>query len=505
MASFAVSLDRVSAVLGYELKANLEGMAPPFLPMRVIVLGQKSTANESVSTSKLSFTNCSEIGKEYGYKSQLYSAARILRPLLGGNPLGSMETICIPVDAPIGGTASINTVAISGTATKNGTHSIRLNGRTSLDGQSFSFSVIKGDGAAEISQKMIDAVNNVLGACVTGTLSTNDAVFTAGWVGLSSNEINIEIETNGDNAGLTYTVTTTAGTGKVSITSALAQIGNEWSTLLVNCFGQDVDVLDAIEVFNGTADTKTGRYDANDWKPLLAFFGDSSLKTVSSISTVVNARALEQTNVFCPSPGSKGTGWEAAANGCVLQAKTSHETPNVDIIGMTYPDMPVGEDIGDFADVNKRDQIVKLGCSTVQLNAGKYEIIDFVTTNHPSDEPQTAVRYRWVSDLIKDFNIKFIYFIFLNIYVKGKTLVNNDFTGSAPNTISVDRWKGILINDFAPLLIDAGIMTDLEHFKNTLVVNISPSNPNRFETTFKGKITGTARVLATTNERQFNF
>jgi len=501
--STAVGLDRVSAIVGYEIKASLAGIKAGNLPQRIAVLAEANTANQAI-TDKLSFTNAKEVGVAFGYGSPAYHVARILRPI-SGDLLGGIPTVIYPVAEAAGATATVITMGITGTATKNVTHKIVLSGRDQIDGTSYSFVVETDDEAAEISQKMIDAVNAVLGAPAIGTVVADDAVFTSKWLGISSKEMNITVDVQGDAAGITYSEDAKVdGAGAPSIATALAQFGDEWNTIVVNAVGSDSTTLDALEAYNGDANTRTGRYEPTLFKPLVALFG-SSVSTLAALTSLTDARKNEMTNALCPAPGTLGFTFEAPANVAVLYAKIAQDTPQTDSLGQLYPDMPTAEDIGDFADTSKRDQIVKIGSSTVKINSSQYEIVDLVTTYHPVDEPATATLFRWVRDLVGvDWNIKYKYTLLENINAIGKTILNDSSLSTAADTISPKRWKGILFG-LADQLEDEALIFDAQFMKDSIEVQIGESNPNRFETVFDVQRTGTSRVLSTTNNTQFKF
>lgn len=503
--STAVDLNRVSAIVGYEIKASLEGIAAGNLPQRIGVLAEANTANQVGLPSSIDFTSANEVGEIMGYGSPAYHVARILRPI-SGDLLGGIPTVIYPVAEAAAAVASAITIGITGTASKNATHKIKLAGRSQLDGTSYSFVVAKDDGAAEISQKMIDAVNAAIGAPAIGTVVTDDAVFTAKWKGLTSDELNIVIDTDGDAAGITYTEDSkVAGAGIPSIATALGNLGEEWTTLLINCLNSDSDTLDALEAHNGNPNDKTGRYDPTVFKPYVAYFGDNSINTVAKLEAVMDSRALEATNKHAAAPNSTGFSFEAAANNVFDYAKVAQDTPQTDPIYRFYPDMPTADDIGDYADPSKRDQIVKLGGSTVKINSSQYQIVDDVTSYHPDNEPATATLFRWVRDLVGvDWNIKYSYALLEEISVIGKTIIPNGVVVSAADTISPDRWKAI-INGLADDLQDRALIADAAYMKASIQVQIGEANPNRFETTFKAQRTGTARVLATTNQTLFKF
>ena len=503
--STAVSLDRVSAIAGYQIKGSLAGIKAGNLPQRIAVIAEANTANQVGLPTKKSFTNAKEVGVAFGYGSPAYLIARILRPI-GGDLLGGIPTVIYPVAEAGGAVACAITIGITGTATKTVTHKLKIAGRDQLDGDVYSFVVEKDDTAAEISQKMIDTVNKVLGTPVIGSVVTDDAVFTSKWKGVSADELTVEVDINGDAAGLTYSEDSrVAGAGAPSIATALAAFGEEWNTLVVNAVN-DSTALDALEAFNGTPSGLDGRYEPTVFKPFIAFFGDNSVDTLAEATAITDARKNEVTNSLCPAPNSKGFSFEAPANVAFIYAKIAQDTPQSDPVYRLYPDMPTAEDIGDFSDPSKRDQLVKVGASTVKVNSGSYQIVDLVTTSHPTNEPQTAVLFRWVRDLVGlDWNIRYKYLLLENIYVIGKTIVENGKLVGASNTISPNDWKGILATQLAPQLEDEALIADAQFMIDSLQVQIGESNPNRFETTFKTQRTGTVRVSSTTNEALFNF
>jgi len=502
--STAVSLDRVSAIVGYELKSFLPAIAAGNLPQRIAVLAESNTANQSGLPTKLNFTNAKEVADIFGYGSPAYGVARILRPKTSDR-LGGIPTIIYPVAQAGGATATVITYGITGTATKTTTHLLKVNGRTSLDGAVYQFVVETGDTATEISQKMVDAINNVIGAPATGAVNVGDAVFTSNWSGISSAELNIEIDLQGESAGITYTQDSKVnGAGLPSVDTALAVFGEEWNTLVINAVAADTTTLDALETFNGNPDDKTGRYDAITFKPFKAFTGATTLTTLANAISVTDARKDEVTNCIVPAPNSKGFSYEAAASVVFYYATIAQNTPHIDPIQTVLKDMPGSTNAGDFADPAKRDQIVKVGTSTIKLNSELFEIVDLVTTAHPDDEPQTAVLYRWVRDWTVNMNIAYRYKQLEQRFVIGKTLVPNGSPTSAPDTISPNQWKSVLYG-LADQLVDEGLIADADYMKGSIEVQIGESNPNRLETNFKVQLTGTARVLSTTSQFTFNF
>lgn len=503
--STAIGLNHVSAITGYEVKGSLAGIKAGNLPQRIGIIAESNTANQTGLPSSLEFTSAKEVGDLFGYGSPAHMIARILRPL-SGDKLGGIPTIIYPVLEAAGATASVITIGITGTATKNATHNLVIAGRDQIDGDSYSFAVEIGDAAAEISQKMADAVNNILSSPVIGSVVTDDAVFTTKWLGVTAADLTVTIETNDNAAGITYSEDANVdGAGAPSISTALAAIGDSWDTIIVNAIGSDSTTLDALEAWNGNVNDQTGRFVPTVFKPAVCLVG-SLLTTLAGLTAITDARKLEMTNVICPAPGSPAFSFEAAANVAFIYAPIAQDTPHSDPYLENYPDMPIGTTIGDFADTSKRDALIKVGCSTIKEVGGKYQIVDLVTTYHPDNEPQTATIFRYVRDLVGiDWNVKYKYALIEQIYVTGKTLVEDGKVVKAPNTISPKRWTSILSSQLAPQLELDALSADADYMKESIQVQIGELNANRFETAFKIKRTGIARVQPTTVETLFNF
>jgi hypothetical protein len=193
---------------------------------------------------------------------------------------------------------------------------------------------------------------------------------------------------------------------------------------------------------------------------------------------------------------------EAAANMAVLFALQAQNSPHLDVANQSYPDMPTPAAIGSMATYTNRDAIVKKGCSTVNLVAGKYQVQDFVTTYHPVGE--NPPQFRYCRNLNLDFNVRYGYYLLEQINVVGHALAADEDTVVADNIIKPKAWKGI-IDQYADDLAGRGLIVQSSFMQDSIVVNIGTSNPDRLETFFRYKRSGFARIASTTAEAGFNF
>lgn len=495
----AVGSERISAVVGYALIAGDFSTSSPNLPQRIAVICEANTANQgTLDTAEWQATSLKQVGVRYGYGSPAYLVARILLPKIGGIPL-----VYYPQLSAEGATAKTFTITPIGTATENATHTLVIGGRRGLDGSFYNFTVNTGDTADDITAKMTDAVNAILGCPMSASDDDYVTTLTSKWTGLTSNDLTLSVDTNDNDAGITYTVSAGAsGAGTPSISASLALMEPKWNTMLLNSYGTNSDICDAIEEWNGIPDPNnpTGRYQGTIMKPLIALTGS----VADDPSSFTDSRADDVSISISPAPLSLGLPMEAAANDIANWAPIAQNTPEIDTINTSYTDMPTPESIGSMADYNERDRIVKLGCSTVDLVTGKYQMKDPVTTFHPEGELVPSFRYR--RDLMIDFNIRFAYSILEKTYLVGKVLgADNDDVSASKNVIKPKTWKAILSTQFFPNLVSRGLIADLAFSVDSLVIGIDANNPQRFNTTFNYKRTGVARISATEATAGFNF
>jgi phage tail sheath gpL-like len=505
--STAVGLERVSRIVGYKItKGNFSNVTPN-LPQRIAILGEANTANQgTLNLTPVEITSAQEAGQLYGYGSPIYNMMRILRPVTGGG-IGGIPTIVYPQAVAGGAVAAEREITPTGTATENGVHTVVINGREVVDGGRYDINIVTGDTPAVISSKITDAINNVLGAPVGATTNAapDRSTLLSKWAGLTSEDLTVTMNTNGNTLGVTYAITSTAtGAATPTVTAALILFGSDWNTIVVNPYSVTA-TLDELEVFNGIPDptNPTGRFVGIIMKPFISLFGELS-EDKNDYTAWSSARTTEVTNTICPAPGSDGWPMEAAANVALLFGRRAQDEPHLDINALSYPDMPIPADgnIGDFADYNNRDFLVKNGSSTVDLVASRYQMQDFVTTYHPvGEEPP---QFRYCRNLMLDFNVRFGYYLLEQINVVDHTIADDDDVVSASNVIKPKQWKQV-VDAYADDLANRALIAQAPFMQDSIIVGISATNPDRLETSFSYKRTGIARISSTTAEAGFNF
>jgi phage tail sheath gpL-like len=498
----AVGSERISKVVGYQIKGTNFSNTTPNLPQRIAILAEANEANQSAVDFTIAheMTTAQQAGAYFGYGSPIYHIMRILKPI-NSDGVGGIPIVVYP-QAKAGGAASkILRITPSGTATANATHSIFIAGRDIVDGQSYDINIENGDTVADICQKIQDAVNGVLGSPVTAANYAYDVDLESKWKGLTANDLTVSVDTNDNAAGITYAVSSAqSGSGTPSISAALTLFGNDWNTIVINSYGTVSGIMSALEAFNGIPDpsTPTGRYVGTLMKPFIALTGSVADNDSATTDTHLN----EVTIAICPAPLSKGLPLEAAANMAALFARQAQDTPHLDVSGQSYPDMPTPLSIGTMADYDNRDAYVKKGNSTVDLNGGKYVVMDFVTTYHKLGE--LPPQFRYCRNIMIDLNIRFGYYLLEQINVVDHAIAADADNVSASSVVKPKQWKAVL-SSYADDLASRSLIADAAFMQDSLSVALDGSNPDRLNTTFRYKRTGYARIAATIAEAGFNF
>lgn len=502
----AVGQDRISRVVGYDLTGADFSETSPNLPQRIVVLGEANTDNQgTLDLTKKVVTSQKQAGQLYGYGSPIHMIMRLLKPLFSEG-VGGIPIVVIPQAEAGGAAPRIVTITPSGVATKGGTHYVKIGGRDNIDGATYAINIETGDTVADITQKIEDAVNAILGSPMEAVSTDYEATLETKWAGLTAQGVNVSVDTGDDALGLTYVVSELqAGSGQPTIAAALALMGDEWNTWVLNGYGTVTAIMAALEAFNGRpaesdTDSATGQYVGTIFKPLIAVTGS----VAEDPSTATDARLDEVTIAIAPAPLSPALHFEAAANMIVLAAVLAQNKPQLDVCGLAYPDMPAPEDgaIGAMSDYNERDTIVKKGCSTVKLVSGKYQVQDFVTTYHP--EGEFVPQFRYCRNLMIDFNFRYGFLLLELINVVDHVIAADSDTVDAEGVVKPKQWKQVL-SGYANDLASRALITDAGFMRENTQVTLSTTNPDRFETRVKYKRTGIARIAATQAQAGFNY
>ncbi len=489
--TMATPQERISRTVGYTLKKGFFNPSSPNLPMRIAILAEANTANQTGIDwdEPKEITSAQQAGNIYGFGSPIHILYNILRPATGGL-LGSIPTVVYPQEEAGSAAAKEITVTVTGTATRNGTQTVVIAGREGVNGERYDINIESGDTATEVAVKIKNAVNAVLGSPMSADNTDGVVTLTSKWAGLTADDLQVSVNTNDISTGMSYAVASSqSGSGTPAVTTALTNFGDQWNTIVVNSYGTVSAVLSALEAHNGIADPDlpTGRYQATVWKPYIALTGSVS----DDPSATTDAKKNEMTVALCVAPGSKALPMEAAANVAVLLARQTQDSPHSTVHGKLYPDMPAPASIGTMGTSDNRDIIVKKGCSTVSLDNGKYKIQDLVTTYHPAGEIPPA--YRYVRDMYLHMNVRYGHLLLQQQYVVDHTIVADNSDVDVDKIVKPKMWRSIL-SEYALDLASRGLIAVATTMQQSIQVSISQANPARLNDSYDYQITSTANV-----------
>jgi phage tail sheath gpL-like len=483
--STAVDLTAVARVVGIKTEfVNLRGGRVVNLPQRLAVFGQGSTAS-TYSTDKFQVTTAYQAATRYGFGSPIHLAVQQLLPV-NGDGVGTLPVTVYPLIDAGGAVTAAGSIAPSGTATVAGTAQVVIN---NIRSQTFGIAV--GDTVADVVTAATAAINAELGVPVIavdatpGTSTTVD--LTAKWAGPSGNDVHVEI-VGGEDTGITFVITQpTGGSGNPNIDGALAQIGNVWETMLLNCLDiADTTTLDKYQTAG------EGRWGALVRKPFLVFTGNTAT-SVSAATAVSDARKTDRVNAQLVSPASNDLPLVVAARQLARITVLANNNPPHDYGSQTATGLTPGAD-GDQWDYVQRDQAVKAGSSTIEVRDGVVNLSDVVTFYHPTGDVTPA--YRYVVDVVKVTNILFN----LDLRLKtpewdGAPLIPDDqptTNRSAKKPKQARAELGSLIDQLA---LEA-IISDPASAKAASVAQISGSNPKRLDVATTMQISSNTNIIS---------
>jgi phage tail sheath gpL-like len=476
--STAVPLGAVARVVGIKtqfVNTNVGGLIN--LPQRVALFGQGATAS-TYSLDKRQITSALEAGTVYGFGSPIHLAASQLLPA-NGDGLGSIPLTVYPLEDALTGVVAAGDITPVGAGTKAGAFTISINGVPSSQ-----FVVVVGDTVATLTAKMETAVNGVLGMPMVSTDGTTVLDLESKWAGASGNALKISISGPAD-TGFTFTITQPVG-GLVNptVTAALAQVGNVWETMVLNCLDvADSTTLDEFETFG------EGRWGSLVRKPLVVFTGHSLNE--AGIVAITDARKTDRVNSFLPNPGSVNLPFVSAAGLLARIAVTANNNPARDYGRQVAKYIAPGAD-GVQWNYAQRDLAVKGGASTVEVRDGEVTVSDTVTAYHPEGDANPA--YRFVKEIVKLQNIIFnVDLIFNTAAWDGAPLIPDD-----QPTVNPDAKKPknaiAALSTLADNLGLAALISDVPYTKANLQSEIDSQNPNRLNTVFPVKLSGNVNI-----------
>lgn len=492
--SSAVDPSAVARVLGIETVFKRREGGITFLPQRIAVIAQGSTAAAPFDATKKQFTSALAVAQDYGFGSPAHLIARQLFPD-NGDGVGTIPVTFYPLTDDGSGVVATGDITPGGAQTVAASYIARVN---NIDSEEFVISV--GDSVADIITAATAAINAVLEMpviAVDATPGSSTKVdITSKWEGTSANDIFIEI-VGSTTAGTTFAFTQPAG-GLVNpdVQTALDQVGNVWETMFINA----MDVADTTTL--GLYDTfGEGRWGALVRKPTIVFTGNLAT-TVANAIAVPDARKTDRTNAQLVAPGSKDLPFVTVARQVARIAPLANSNPPHDYGSQRATGLVPGIDGVQWTHAD-RDQAIKAGSSSIEVKDGVINIADVVTFYHPTGDPLPA--YRFVVDIVRLQNIIFnLDLIFATAEWDGPPLIPDDQPTTNRTAKKPKTAKAAMASMVDALGLEA-ILSDPETTKANILAEIDGSNPKRLNAVVPVKLSGNANIKSIDLEFGFFF
>jgi phage tail sheath gpL-like len=481
----SIEASAVASVVGINVEyKDLRAGAVVFLPQRIAVIGQGNTASAGYPVTKTPITGGPGQGAAiFGFGSPIHQALRELYPQ-DGSGVGSIPVDVLPLAEDGGAVAAAGTITPSGAATVSAQYWVRAAGILSAP-----VTVIAGDTVATICDKLVAAVAAVLEQPIDAADGTTDVDITVKWKGASGNDVTVEVlDATGlpPSTGLTFAIVQpTGGLTDPTVAPALALIGTDWTTLVVNALGPTNTT--ALGLIQTKGESRWGQLVR---KPFVSVVGNPEA-SVGTSTTVPAARPTDRVNVQVVAPGSVHLPVQIAAAHVREIAKVANNNPPVDYGMRPLAGLVPGAD-GSQWDYEQRDAAVKAGSSTVEVKDGVIRIGDVVTMYHPAGEVPPA--YRDVVDIVKLMTI--IYNIDLEFSKPewaGAPLVPDGQAVVNPAARKPKTAKAA----FCAILDSLGaqaILSDPAFAKANTVAAINGSNPKRLDMRTTVKLSGNTKI-----------
>ena len=397
------------------------------------------------------------------------------------------EVWCLPLKGE--GEQASGTVTITGAATAGGELSLYIGGSR------VRATVTKGATPAAVATALVAAVN-AAGLSVVATAQAGVVTLTCKWSGASGNDLLLQLNRLGRNngeatpAGLTVVVAPmSGGVGSPDVALALANLGDEPFEFICAPWADAIS-LDAWKAF---MDDSSGR-----WSWAKQLYGHvytalrGTLGTLAALSATRNDQhaTIHGFETSCPDPVWNVAAAYAARSAVFISADPARPTQTGELNGLTPA--PAGERFT----LTERQSLLNRGIATAYFGGGAQRIERAITSYQLNAFDQPDDSYLDSETLHQSAYV--IGYLKARVTSKyGRHKLANDGTrfgaGQAivtPNVIRAEMIAGYYA------LEQMGIVENAEAFAANLIVERSPTNPNRLNVLYPPDLVNQLRIFA---------
>lgn len=437
------------------------------IPRKIVIVGQKLPAGTAVTEvpTEVAVATADQVVQLGGRGSLL---AQMAVEVFRANPYGKFSIIAAAdLEA---GTVATGEIAVTGPAAESGTIALYI------DGTKVSVGVTKGDTAAQVATN--------IGAQIAANL---DLPLTAAVDGVVNSKVNLTARHKGEcgndidvranfylgeqlPAGVALAITAMAGgTGNPDVGPLLAAIKGDDRLVLISPW------TDATNIGKIEADFAE-RYGPMKQQESHCFAAKSG--TYAQLNTYGAGRNSPHVTILTRE-GSMVAPWRLAASVAGLAAMRGSADPARPFFGMVLPGIPAPAEKDRF-DQPTRNNLLKAGISTFRYGTDGTTMIEMIVTTYKTNSMGVPTRAyfklqsKWTADYFRYAWKRLI----ATRYPDYK--LANDGTNYAPGQpIVTPKTLRIESIGLARDLEYAGLIENVEEFKQTLIMLRSMANPNQ--------------------------
>lgn len=453
---------------------------------RALLIGQKIGAAPAVLNQPVLVTSEDQAIALFGQGSHL---ARMMRLYRQNDTFG--EVWCLPVGDGAAAVAATGTLTVTGTASAGGVIFLYI------AGQLITVGVASGDTAATVGTAIRDAINAVTSLPVTATNVSGAVTVTAKHPGLAGNEIDLRLNWRGPAGGETLpagiavaVVAMASGSVAPALATGLDALGDELFDFVALAFS-DATSLDAIR--NEWSDEDIGRW---SWaRQIYGHVFAAKRGTVGALQTFGAGRNDPHVTVAgyhnSPTPP-----WEWAAAWAGQSAKSLRIDParplhTLALIGIIAPPME-----SRFVTTEKQTLLFSGVATWTVSTDGIVRIERSITTYQKNEHGQPDPSYLDIQTL---FTLAYVLrFMRQAITQKfGRHKLANDGTnfGQGQAIVTPRIIRAELVAQYSALM-SQGLVENIEAFKEHLIVERNPNDPNRVDVLYTPDLVNQLRIFA---------
>lgn len=453
-------------------------------PHTILAIGYRLSTGTVAANIPKGVTSNEQAEGFFGQASQL---ANIVKAVRNANPRTALTAIGVDEAA---GTPATGTFTITGTATAAGTL------QAYIAGKRYSVGVSNGATATTVGGDLATAVNADVQADYTAANASGVVTVTYRHDGPEGNDIDLQMNFRDQDVtplGLTVVVAGMAsGATSPVLTNTLAALAGTAYDTIVSGIADDANIV----LIEDELETRWGPMVDLDGHAFFGFCGDFSATKDFTDQATSPVRNSKQSTIACggdsPTPP-----WIVAANMAGIDAFETVQDPARGRTTLVLPDV-VAPKAGNRFTQNERDLLLHNGGATTEVNASGQVAIERITTTYQKNS-QGIPDPTWL-DLTTKRTVSFLRWSWkarmLLKYPRHK--LANDGTKFDPGQkiVTPSTIRAEAISWFQDMEF-AGLVENLDQFRQDLVVQRSTSDFNRLDSILRPDIINKFVVGAT--------